>query len=442
MSKGNRLSVHGHGQIPHPRSTHVTGTAFKKEKEESLKPPTTNIDSSSPTADYLSLLDDEVEKDAHRPTEDLFGGNDESLSVALAPLQPTLSNRSSGSRFGVSPQSTQTQARAPPPTLPKPQSTPNKPLGAAQRATLPDMSAQRPTTNFNSANWSPLQSMKKTTPPETDSSDEEMVPESAEATFRRPVSPVKSDSRPPHPPSPGIANRVAAYQQQATTGPSTSPPKPGYGTWSGRGSARMTRPQSMFDTSRSNSPGKLSPPLVSVRSGSPSSIGSGRNTPVGHGRRSSINDIVSRYEALSTSPKEGFPSANGNGRASRPPVIASKPPGLGQRKPSGPRVPRAAPPTQPKPASLREASGTSAESERPKEPKAEENQGQENAPPLGRAISKPEIASKPPAFKPKRAETLPAAQGSPGSSRSNSPEKQQPVNLLIQRWNKGELKHR
>ncbi|BEI91422.1 uncharacterized protein CcaverHIS019_0402420 [Cutaneotrichosporon cavernicola] len=438
LSKASRLS--SHGQVPHPRSTHVTGTAFKN-KEESLKPPATSIDSSSPTADYLSMLDDEVEMDALKPTEDLFGGNDESLSVALAPLQPILSNRSSGSRFGVSP----TAVRPPPPTMPKPLSTPNKPQGAAQRATLPDMPTQRPTTNFNSANWSPLQTMKTTPPPaEVDSSDDEPIPESAEATTRRPVSPTKSGSR-QHPPSPSIAHRVAAYQQQATTGPSTSPPKPGYGTWSGRGTARMARPQSMFDVPRSNSPGKLSPPLVSVRSGSPVSGGSGRSTPVGHSRRSSINDIVSRYEALTTSPAKetGFPSANGSGRASRPPVIANKPPGLVQRRPSGPRVPRAAPPTQPKPASLREASGTSVESDKPKkEPKPDEKEGQENAAPSWRAPSKADIASKPPTLKPKMTETLAAVPGSPGSSRSSSPEKQQPVNLLIQRWNKGELKHR
>ncbi|GMK58710.1 hypothetical protein CspeluHIS016_0601520 [Cutaneotrichosporon spelunceum] len=446
LSKANRLSVHG--QTPHPRSTHVTGTAFKSTGGESLKPPHTSMNSSSPTADYLSMLDDEIERDAHKPTEDLlFGGNDESLSVALAPLRPRVSNTSSGSRFGVSPQSMQSQVRPPPAPMPKPQSMSDKSLGAAQRATLPDMLAQRPTTNFNSANWSPLQSMK-TTPPsaEVDSSDDEPIPESAEGIIRRRESPPKSGSR-PHAPSSGIAHRVAAYQQQTTTGPSTSPPKPRYGTWSGREIVRTARPQSMFDTPRSMSPGKLSPPLVSVRSGSP--VSSGRNTPVGHGRRSSINDIVSRYEALTTnagtSPgkEAGFASMNGNGRACRPPVIASKAPGLVQRKPSGPRIPRVAPPTQPKPASLREASGTSIDSDRPrKESMSDEKKGQENTAPTWFASSpKPEIASKPPMLKPKMAEAMAAVQGSPGSSRSSSPEKQQPVNLLIQRWNKGELKH-
>lgn len=468
-SRASRLSIPG--QPPHPRSTHVTGTAFKG---DSLKPPPTSADSPSPTADYLSMLDDEVE--APKPPEDLFSDNDESLSVALAPLQPTTSNtQSSGSRWGVSPPPA-AQAGPPPPTLPKPQATPSKPLGAAQRATLPDMSAQRPTTNFNSANWSPLQSMKTPSPP-NDSSDEEEAPESAEGQFRRPVSPAKSGSY-NHPPSPGIARRLAAYQQHATTGPSTSPPKPGYGTWSGR-STRAARPQSMFDGSRSGSGGALSPPLVSVRSGSPGTPGSGSRTPEGtHERRGSINDMVSRYEALNTggtSPvKEGF--VNGNCRASvfgKPaPQVASKPPGLGQRKPSGPRVPRAAPATQPKPAGLRdrEASGTSVDSSsgqktgekekpvpkpkpggatKPKATKPESASASTDAPPLWRASSKPDLAPKPTTLpKPKRAETLPAALEEPAqpsgssSSRSSSPEKQQPVNLLIQRWNQGGLKNR
>lgn len=471
-SKASRLSVPM--QPPHPRSTHVTGTAFKDAKEGTLKSPTTNVEAESATADYLSLLDDEVKEDAPRPTECLFGDNDESLSVALAPLRPTVSNTSSlGSRWGVSPTQTAAQpaARPPPPMRPKPQATPNKTLGASQRATLPDMSSSRPATNFNSVNWSPLQSMKTPSPPVgADSSDDERAPESPDGRFRRPSSPGKSGIV--HPPSPGIARRMAAYQQQATTGPSTSPPKPGFGTWSGR-STRTTRPQSMYDA-RSSAGGALSPPLVSVRSGSPGSQGSGSRTPEGsHGRRSSINDIVSRYEALNTtggqSPvKESFVNGNGNRASifSKPaPLVASKPPGLG--------VSRAPPAVASKPAGLRDrdASGTSVNYASDKRDRTGTSEKDKSAPApkpkpdlapkpktskpdlaaaakpvtsLWRRSSKPELAPKPPVF-PKRAETLPApledvSQGSGRSSRSSSPEKQQPVNLLIQRWNQGGLK--
>lgn len=341
--------------------------------------------------------------------------------------------------------------------------------------------------------------MKASTPvngasADADSSDEETVPENVDGKVRRPVSPVKSGT--PHPPSPGIARRMAAYQQQATTGPSTSPPKPGYGTWSGRGSvSRSARPQSMLDTgreSRSGSAGTLSPPLVSMRSGSPASGGS-RTPDSTHGRRSSINDIVSRYEALNAPSKE---VANGGSRGSifgKPaPAVASKPPGLGARKPSGPRVPGARPPSvQPKPEGLGLGAGASptVDKEKEKENKdGDKDQGKDgktsekakpapapkpkpalapkpkptststSEPPkdsapspttptstLPRKMSKPELAPKPkPA--PKRAETLPVpleerrnSSGS-GGSRSSSPEKQQPVNLLIQRWNKGEVK--
>lgn len=472
---------------PIPRSTQVTGTAFKA--EQNLRPPL-EADSGepSPTADYLDLLGDDEEEPPSRANNDFLGDDEGSSQVLLPSLRPQLSNqKTSGSRFGVTPPAVAPKPAAvsaapiAAPTLTKTEATPTKLEGAAQRATLPPISAVRPSRNFNSEQWSPLEAMRngnnRNAPPirppspsppstankptysslEIDSSDDEAVPEDAYRTEHR-----EHGSQ-----SPGVSRRRSWFEQPL--------PSPGL-TSSGR-----SRPQTMYGA-------PTSPPV----SASTADAAEPR-----HARRGSINDMVSRYESLSTgpaSPKKDTSAANGHGHArlpsgvarkpslvhKPPPTVAAKPQAL-RNSPSntadrvssapgaGPasrddassvpasgmaHLTRPPPATQPKPASLRQAvkhgdmpqvdgyskssSGRSFPVVRPAaglgKPEQKAAGGTGGADQSTRVRSSSSGGYTVPIAAP------PARRGSGSSSRSSSPEKQQPVNLLIQRWNKGEVK--
>jgi len=483
---------------PQPRSTQVTGTAFKTDARRVPEEPAASA--SSATADYLSLMDDDDQP--HPQVMDLMDDEEsESMKVALAPLRPAISKTpSSGSRFGVSPSSAQPslqQQQKMPSYAPKPEpGTPGK-QGAAQRATLPPISAERPTTNINSEQWSPLERMrtassKSPTSPTRggtqrdlldDSSDDEAAPENANGPGHRPISPLRRA-----PPSPDIARRMSSFEPLATR-TSASPPQSSSGfqdsTHRNSASPGGSRPQSMFI---SPSPSQLSPGVGIT--GLPSDDS-------GHQRRGSgsINDIVSRYEAMGRRPPVAAKPASltgsytgGAGAApgikppAVPPSVPTKPAML--RKPSGGRpmpgakvTPGTAANTQqplrrassinvaskpapaPKPAALQahgksdsdksgsggapgasasaRSQGTTAlpvpaphipassnSSMRFPEPQPQSQpQQQQQQPPLQRPL-------------PVRAQSHSA---SASTSRSNSPEKQQPVNVLIARWNKGQV---
>lgn len=500
---------------PQPRSTHVTGTAFKasNDRHQGLRVPSPDKRNSatSATADYLDLLDDEVGAALQTP-EDLMGDEgSESSQIALAPLRPVLSKTpSSGSRFGVSPSAMKPPAllmqQSQPPVAPKPKpaslAADNKTQGAAQRATLPPLSASRPTSNFNSEMWSPLERMrsssvstrKSPTSPssgkdksggiEPDSSDDDAGPEDVSGGGRRPSSPPRYGRVSP---APGIARRMSAYEPGAIPGlpasrsPAVSPATSTFAFNVRQPSQPSGRPKSMYVGA---SPTALSPPTSDIsRSSSPA-------REERHLRRSSINDIVSRYEALSTDKSPRSPShplhdlpANGNGvnvgvqrkpsvRAkpptlaakpsivapSAPPTVAAKP--LMLRKPSGSRPPpptlpvlpassavsqpfssqtvtvssRAPPSTQPKPASLRNVPQLA---------------GGDDRKAFVSAVDKVSSVSQPvtvPASGGRSARDSPThggggggggGGGAGGGSSGSSPEKQQPVNVLIARWNKG-----
>lgn len=401
---------------PQPRSTHVTGTAFKS----AVRAPSPEVDDSS-TADYLNLLDDEVEKSPSGHVDLLGDEESESMRVALAPLRPVLSQTpSSGSRFGVSP-SPQSA------TLPQ---QPKQEDGQTQKPTVPPLKPDRPASNFNSANWSPLERMRSeslssktpTSPTqskingsqnaEADSSDDEQVPENVNGMGRRPSPPAYSNSL-------GLGRPTSNTSRRSPN------------------SSAGSRPQSMYVGSTSPA---MSPPLIP---GVPRSSPPADNSK--HMRRSSINDIVSRYESLTT---------NYSGQKSQAkPSVAAKPTNL-----SGFRPPAVPPSIAPKPELLRRPSGG-----RPMP--STSNSG------LRRAAS---VSSRPPATAPKPAAlhaTPDGVQSNPGtshrvdkssgnqqreleqqqrpsppirsnsaapSSRSSSPEKQQPVSVMIARWNKGQ----
>lgn len=369
----NRLSVVDQHQ-PQPRSTHVTGTAFKGEP---LKSPVAREDSPasvSATADYLSMLDDEVEKEAHKPTQEDLLGDDDGLKVQLAPLRPTLSNQSGGDSgkpskkpAEVKPKPDSLRSEHPPSQATskhqqsaRPQSMMiTKPQGAAERATLPPISASRPTTNFNSDSWSPLESMRSPGLPkspspaikEPASSDDEIeAPESADA-WHAPRSPQFRDYQSPSSP--------------ATSNKSASPTKPYFGT--------NARPQSMFDDTR----------------------------------RRSINDLVGKYEQLST--KE---AAKENGRK-KPPSVA-KPAALQSKAKAEEQIKSPALAPKPKPAALKPSA--------PAKPATLRTKPDSPVSPVSPVAAKSQSPERP---------------KSSSRSRSSSPEKQQPVNLLIQRWNRG-----
>ncbi|KAL1406863.1 Ark- serine/threonine protein kinase [Vanrija albida] len=478
---------------PIPRSTQVTGTAFKA--DQNLRPPLgADSGSPSPTADYLDLLGDDEDEPARRANNDFMGDDEGSSQVTLPSLRPQLSNQKmSGSRFGVTPpvvapkpaagsSPAVSTAPTPAPTLTKTEATPTKLEGAAQRATLPPISAARPERNFNSEAWSPLEAMRNgnnrnapirppsPSPPSTankptyssleiDSSDDEAVPEDAYRTEHRTGSQEHGSQ------SPGVSRRRSWFEQPL--------PSPGL-QLSGR-----SRPQTMYAGSTN----------------APASASTADASDDGHTRRGSINDMVSRYESLSTGPsspkKDKFGAANGHGHTrpaagvvrkpslahKPPPTVAAKPqalrnnphntadrvlsaPGAGPASRDDASVPvtgmapsaRPPPATQPKPPSLRQAvkhgdmpqvdgyskssSGRSFPVTRSAagvgKPDLKAAGGSTSPDQSTRARSSSSSTVPPPA--------QPVRRGSGSSSRSSSPEKQQPVNLLIQRWNKGEVK--
>ncbi|KAE8541110.1 hypothetical protein D1P53_002464 [Cryptococcus gattii VGV] len=303
---------------------------------------------------------------------------------------------------------------------------------------------------------------RKSSPEPLDSSDEEQGPEdpgmvirSSAATAAQPTAapndivsrePAKSATLPA--PSPGLE----PFTQ--TMGPQRIP------------SHKRARPQSMFlpNTSSDSVPSRnslLSPPLRNEPSPLPSSQSPSEPSKLytsqpnqGHQKKDSINRMVSKYESMSI----GKPGEDANKRSpvnqqvpkpdegtnasSTKPSVASKPVNL--RKPSadlsnndssaantaqkndpaGPTKPRVAS----KPSTLRQDSGMGIGYIRPgmsASPSARPN------PVVSTSFnSNPDRQGK---------EDEVVEKDSLKSAGSSSPEKQQPVNLLIQRWNKGEV---
>lgn len=432
---------------PQPRSTQVTGTAFKRDSHlmdegASLEPPAANNRTTpSPTADYLDLLDDEETAEL-LPPPDLLDEDDQGRELELKPMKPSISRAAnSGSRFGVAPP---VQAKKPLPTpKPKPQVTPNKPLGAAEHATLPRLSSARPTSNFNSEQWSPLESMKgdsKARSPQpthinldSDSSDGDGEgpedPTGWRHSARTPLQ--QQQQRSFRRPSPDMMRRVSSFEPGS--GPS-SPTHQHQRHGSGGGGV------SAHDSSAGGS----------VRRRDVSSA-------EGHNRRSSVIDMKTRFEALNT----GATSANGHGTApgaqglgrrattAGKPAVAAKPPTL--RRLSGPRPqPKLAagpkpplPPTPvPKPAALRKgstAAGAASQSASQSHGEASQSQNQiqsHNSAADGSSWSGRTLPASPGGERPATA----ARTNSHGSDRSSSPEKQLPIKERIQKWNRGELR--
>lgn len=302
---------------------------------------------------------------------------------------------------------------------------------------------------------------RKSSPEPVDSSDEEQGPEdpgmiirsSAAAAAQPTVAPNDIVSREPAKsatlpaPSPGLE----PFTQ--TMGPQRIP------------SHQRARPQSMFlpNTSSDSVPSRnslLSPPLRNEPSPLPSSQSPSQPSNLyisqpsqGHQKKDSINRMVSKYESMSI----GKPGEDANKRS---PVNQQAPKPSEGTKASSPK-----PSVASKPVNLRKPS-----TDLSNDYSSAANTAQKNDP---ASPTKPRVASKPSALRQDSGMGIgyirpgmspsPSARPNPVVSTSfnsnlnrqekedevvekdnlksagSSPEKQQPVNLLIQRWNKGEV---
>ncbi|WVF72036.1 hypothetical protein IAT40_006848 [Kwoniella sp. CBS 6097] len=511
-------------QQPQPRSTHVTGTAFKGIQG--------GVRSPSPTAqktDYFGHATTTRSQPQASPAvstvstiktpllEDLMG-DEESNGLQVPSIQPgrsttPMSATSATSRLlPSSPGAMSTSSRGPPSSPGSagiPQATPTT---GHHRPLLPNIDASKPTSNIMSDQWSPLERLRSQGTPaqasqqkqsdpgptnvEVDSSDDEMGPEDAGGRGRRPTSPTTGDAAPSSPQK--LSQRAMAFgglptREGSTKSSTVSIPVDSAST-SGQGSQRgfpgssgeRSRPQSMFITPSSSSnksfSNLLSPPITEEPS---SSLPKPDQSRPSHGRKGSITDIVSRYEMMkppsatsgfdprkqSQNPVGSSPSTSahakpttgsvgGSNELGRKPSIASKPQAL--RKPSVDEQKSAPPPTTStssnvsnEPSSIKPASPTS-----PVKPKmaasAKPGPGiiapkpiRHGETPAAEGYSRSSSGRSFPITKPKPSlhtssineKDRDSGEGkSPAGSGSgkNSPEKQQPVNLLIQRWNQGQ----
>ncbi|WWD01252.1 hypothetical protein V866_008194 [Kwoniella sp. B9012] len=464
---------------PQPRSTHVTGTAFKEAKSPASPQQKTDYFGSITTSANQPHSSPGVSTAlaAKSPAPLDLMDDESSDTLKLLPMQP---GRSTTPLSSAS-LSTDKQFSSPSSSTSRPQASPvtttaqAAPTTGHHRPLLPKIESSKPTSNINSEEWSPLEKMRFTSKPseerkveiELDSSDEEAVPENAFGTGRRPTSPAKESVKPSSPQK--VSDRASTFggispvktrapTKSATVGiPPDSSRRP-----QRTNSGERSRPQSMFITpsssSTSNKPFNFSPTIS--ESASNSSLPKSDSARPSHGRKGSINDIVSRYENLkppSSASSSTFDTKKNGGAIngsvndttkngiSRKPSIASKPQAL--RKPT-----------------LDDPSKFSTTSSSPNDKPSSTPPTTSNKPKIGG--SKPDIV----APKPIRHGDTPTAEGysrsssgrsfpitkakpqptiintsvdetkvdEPPKSGKNSPEKQQPVNLLIQRWNQGQ----
>ncbi|WVW82961.1 hypothetical protein I302_104977 [Kwoniella bestiolae CBS 10118] len=464
-----------------PRSTHVTGTAFKEAKSPASPQQKTDyfgsIVSSSPMASPAISTVSAAKSPLPRDLMD----DEESDTLKLLPMQPGRSTTPLSSATI----STDKQFSSPSSTTSRPQPSPGSasaqaaPSSGHHRPLLPKIESSKPTSNINSEEWSPLEKMRFTTATvggkeinvELDSSDDEAVPESASRTRRR------LDSPPTETTTQKVSDRASAFG-------GTSPVKNRVPTKSAtvgippdttrQGAQRMnsgerSRPQSMFITpsssSTSNKPFNFSPTISA--SPSNSNLPKSDNTRPSHGRKGSINDIVSRYENMkppssassatfdTKKPASGTTTNGSNVEGSkngiaRKPSIANKPQAL--RKPTVEEPPKPSPATDKSPAAT--LSSSPSISEKPKIVGTKPNiiapkPIRHGDTPNPEGYSKSSSGRSFPITKPKpqpstiNTAVTPSTAGqksgdeTPKSGKS-SPEKQQPVNLLIQRWNQGQ----
>ncbi|WRT67254.1 uncharacterized protein IL334_004221 [Kwoniella shivajii] len=436
---------------PQPRSTNVTGTAFKTVKSPSSPNQKTDYFGAISNSSNLPKSPQAVPhiSEAKSPIpQDLMGDEDSSL-LGLPSIQPgrsTTPSSASGNLSAIpliSPGFANIQAQPSPGISAK-----VAPTTGHHRSLLPNIDSTKPTSNFNSAEWSPLERMKSGSTPSTaaeerkveielDSSDEEVVPESASGMSRRPISPEKFSS------PQKVSQRASVFGGVPHKSATTDSARPSTGSQRGV-SGERSRPQSMFITPSSSSSNKPhnSPSTVSEE---PLGLPKDASRP-SHTRKGSITDMVSRYENLkppsSVKPTSTSIDQHANGNDSngvgRKPSVANKPPAL--RKPSQGETPNVTSPAdlaKPKIAV------------KPKPNIIAPKPIRHSEAPIAEGFSKSSSGRSFPITKPKPssmntnnsipADTDHSESATTPKSGKNSPEKQQPVNLLIQRWNQGQV---
>lgn len=475
---------------PQPRSTHVTGTAFKDGQELLSPGPALSTISTAALADQdgqnrQDYFENLQSKALASPSssigrsplpEDLMTGDDEEMRGGL--LKPTFSRVPSGteatSRPGSSmrsqtPTSNSIPAQSPPAT-------------GHSRPLLPHIDSKRPETNFNSESWSPLEQLKGSSqqsgarPVEqvaqgevhgrkaSESSSDEEGPESAEGAGKTANNSLANrmsmfemnDRTATSTPTTKAAqavmtspNKLSPTKQQHSLKPS-SPTKPvNQGLASSRSQGSKARPVSMYSFPSSSSShstnNRLSPPAGPSDS---ASVGGGLVLPTPdrprHQRKGSINDIVSKYESL----KSPVGGVSGNIVPKEKPSVAAKPTTL--RKPTVDEKPSATPKVAPaKPAKPDLIKPTAVRHGDAPAPSGFSRSSSGRSFP----VNKPAISTKP-TFPNPKSPTLPTAgrdvrtplengsgvnTGIPTRKSTGSPEKQQPVNALIARWNQGNV---
>ncbi|WVQ98884.1 hypothetical protein IAU59_006015 [Kwoniella sp. CBS 9459] len=506
-------------QPPQPRSTHVTGTAFKGIQG--------GVRSPSPTAqktDYFGHTTSARSQPQASPAvstastmrtpllEDLMG-DEESNGLQVPSIQPgrsttPMSSASATTRLvQSSPSAVSASSRGPPSSPGTTGGAKATPTTGHHRPLLPNIDSSKPTSNIMSDQWSPLERLRSQGTPaqappqkqpdstnlEVDSSDDEVVPEDAGGRGRRPSPPSQQSQMGNTPSSPQkISQRALAFgglPPRDTSTKSSSVPIPLDSTSTSRpgpqrdpsGSGERSRPQSMFITPSSSSnktfSNLLSPPITEEPS---SSLPKPDQTRPSHGRKGSITDIVSRYEQMRPpSMASGFeprkqsqningssagsgagakpatgPASGSNGLA-RKPSIASKPQAL--RKSTIDEQKSAPPPTSSNVSAETSTSTKPSSPTSPVKPKAAARPGpgiiapkpvRHGDAPAAEGYSRSSSGRSFPITKPKptlNTSSIARKDGDGGedklpsaSSGKNSPEKQQPVNLLIQRWNQGQ----
>ena len=420
---------------PLPRSTHVTGTAFKHD-DGMLSPLGSDA--------YTPLVDDSDTKD--------YFQRDKS-SVPSSPMPPDLMT-GHGDTMGDMPTSMATSRPSPrePLVSPRPESRPAQqipPTTGHSRPLLPQLNSAKPRSNFESDRWSPLEDMQRAS--KQDSSDEDEGPESASANrpLRRP-SPERQGSQ-QDAASRSVTDRAAMFSGERR---GSSPTKDGERD----PSPTKSRSVPLLDTQkqRPSSMMPLSPGSSDVNLPAPS-----QGRP-GHSRKGSINDIVSRYETMHVMSPGASPTEPKMSTGARP-NVAAKPPALRQMSssnaPTSPISPKAdktqspmASPVKPKPVKpsskpdlLKRDTATDAKAaeSKPKERPPIKPKPSVRADSASTRLEPPrEIpstnGSKPDVKAHGKTSTIPKLR-SPGpqtsASGKSSPEKQQSVNSLIAKWN-------
>ena len=454
---------------PQPRSTNVTGTAFKEGQGGMLSPSpvqakTESFDAAVSTdVGQLSGVAAMSSTSATTPVDLMTGDDMNELQVPS--MRPTMSTAPSSSSSRALP-TLPNLAKVKPPT-----STAKPPASGQTKPLLPLIDVTKPASDDNA----PKQRYRKqrsakeisTSPAdeklgnEKDSSEDE-GPEEATGANRRPSSPVRRESASRVPVAPKLTQRMSAYEVQGvdrkkspTKVPIKSattplPPDPSGGRPPPMRllSSERSRPQSMYaaspnELSRSRTPNtSLTPSTAST----PMSSAPERPS---HHRKGSITDIVSRYESLHSPARLpdnvrrisndsiGASTPSGTSSVSKKPSVLPKPVGL--RKNTVDEQPKAGKPVTIAPKPVRHG-------ETPAPAGYSRSSSGRSFP-----INKPTPAQKPsasvsaastssveePVSNGKAASGQEVVTSSSDAEVVASPEKQQPVNLLIQRWNQG-----